>query len=155
YIDDKGDFYFPLPKDELQKIAVARLRDYISSRTDFDVRVFNNFYYNCWKEKDRQNHVILLEDANKLVGDYIEKFPEGYLRFTIRSKNIPHLDEEYVFETFTYQYIGSWEKFKQFLNKTVKGNKEFSNIVEYFDNFEKAIYDIFRSESIPKWVEMD
>src|SRR5690606_9723236 len=141
YIDGKDDFFFPLSKDELQTIAISRLQNYIDTRTKFDVRVFNNFYYNCWKDKDDHDRVIILDQANKLVKEYIEKYPEDYLRFTIRSKYTPHLDEQYVFEPFTKQYFGSWEEFKSFLAKTAAKTSEFSEMGRYFEAFEKANYD--------------
>ncbi len=155
YIDDKNDFFFPLSKDELQQIALSRLRNYIGSRSQFDVRVFNNFYYNIWQDKDDHDRVIILDEANRLAKEYIEKYPEDYLRFTIRSKYTPHLDEHYVFEPFTKQYFGSWEEFKSFLAKTVAKTSEFSEMVRYFEAFEKANYDGFQSVSIPQWIEMD
>jgi hypothetical protein len=65
------------------------------------------------------------------------------------------MDEEYVFEPFTNQYFGSWGDFKLFLNKVAKENIEFSEMIEYFENFEKQNYGSFRTESIPKWIEFD
>lgn len=155
YIDGKNDFFFPLSKDELQQIVLARLKSYIDSRTQFDIRVFNNLYYNCWKDKDDHDRVIILDQANKLVREYIEKYPVDYLRFTIRSKYTPHLDEEYVFEPFTKQYFGSWDEFKSFLAKTAQKVPEFSEMVGFFSAFEKAGYDGFQSKSIPQWIEVD
>ena len=155
YIDSKNDFFFPLSKDKLQQIAIRRLKNYIDSRTQFDTRVFSNFYYNCWKDKDDHDRVIILDEANKLVKEYIERYPEGYLRFTIRSKYTPLLDEQYVFEPFTQQYFGSWEEFKAFLAKTAERMPEFSEMIGYFSAFEKAGYDGFQSRSIPQWIAMD
>lgn len=155
YIDERDTLFFPLSKDELQKIAVTRLRDYVNSRNEFDVRVFHNFYYNCWADKDDDDRVIILEEANKLVREYIERYPEGYLRFTIRSKYTPHLDEHYVFEPFTQQYFGSWGNFKEFLIGVTEKNGEFAEMIEYFKKYEKANYDGFQSKSVPQWIEMD
>jgi len=154
YLNNK-EFYFPLSKEKLQEISVSRLKQYIESRKEFDIRVFNIFYYNCWKEIGQGNSVILLDEANRLVKEYIDRYPFDYLRFTIRSKSTPHLDDEYVFEPFIPQYFGSWPNFEAFLNEKVKENSEFEEMIKYFDDFKRNTYAHFYSDKIPKWIEQD
>lgn len=154
YIDEE-DFKFPTSKDELQRISVKRLTEYIESRKDFDKRVFDTFYYNCWEGKTKDNHVVLLSEANKVVRSYINKYPTDYLRFVIRSKYSPHIDNEYVFEPFIPQYFGDWDAFEKFLFEVAEKNKGFASMLSYFEQFKASGYKSFYSKEIPEWIDID
>lgn len=154
YIDKSENFYFPLTKEELQRIAVKRLLGFINSRNEFDIRVFNLFYYNCWSGKTTSNNVLIADLANRLIRRYIDKFPTDYLRFVIRSRNTPHFDNEFVFEPFAHQYFGSWEKFESFLIDSINRHSEFIDIHDYFQKFKSNRYEYFVADSIP-WIEAD
>ncbi|MBS1507974.1 MAG: hypothetical protein JSS79_15140 [Bacteroidetes bacterium] len=154
YIDKPSDFYFPLDKATLQSISVQRLRQYIESRSEFDVRVFNYFYYNCWYAKTENDRVLILDSANDIILKYILRFPDEYLRFTIRSKFTPHLDEQYTFEPFTPQYFGSWDNFQSFLTERAKVNPEFQVMLKFFEEFKVSNYEFFFAKMVP-WIEAD
>ena len=156
YIDDKEkSFFFPLTKEDLQQISIDRLARFIHTRNRFDIRVFNRFYYNCWDSKTERNEIVPMQQANKLVKDYIDKYPEDYLRFTVRSKYTPHLDNMYVFEPFAKHYFGSWDQFEMFIEKQAKANPEFIIMVKYFEDFKKKKYTEFVTEELPPWIELD
>ena len=151
---DSESFTWPIKKEDLQQIAIERLRLYITTRNSFDVRAFNYFYYNCWKGK-KNDHVLIMDEANEIIKEYIDAFPEDYLRFIIRPKYSPHIDETYVFEPFIPQYFGSWEAFKQFLYIISKTNSEFEIMIKYFLDFEASNFEMFHSEKLPIWLELD
>jgi hypothetical protein len=155
YIDNKTDFYFPLDKLEVQKISLERLKQFLGSRSEFDTRVFIFFYYNCWSSKTTESKVVILEDANKLVYEYINKYPLDYLRWAIRPRSTPHMDNEYVFEPFTYQYFDDWDNFEKFLNSHARDKVEFSPMLKFFDDFKQSKYTLFYSEETPQWIEAD
>lgn len=154
YIDNRN-YYFPLSKSEIQTIAINRLRDFMSSRPAFDVRVFNAFYYNCWETKSEDSTIIMIAEANEILLNYIKNHQKDYLRFTIRSKYTPHLDNEYTFEPFTYQYFGSWDNFEKFLRKKASRDREFLKMVEYFESFKKNNYEMFYTEDSLPWIGAD
>lgn len=147
--------YFPLSKEELQAISVKRLTMYVAEKEAFDTRVFNLFYYNCWESKDSNDRVRILSEANKIILEYILKYPKDYLRFTIRPKYGPHLDGLFVFEPFTPQYFGTWDAFEDFLKEIAENDQEFKEMIGYFVDFKKNSFSEFYSESPPKWISSD
>lgn len=168
YIDGTEQF-FPLSKVECQAIAVNRLREFTNSRREFDRRVFEFFYYNCWESKENDN-VILMKEADEVVLGHINKYPTQYLRFVIRSLSTPNIDSEYTFEPFIPQYFGSWDAFEEFLNMTVQASKmatdeveadlktfksEFDPLLDYYKLFKASGYRSFASEKAPPWIEID
>ncbi|GHN02515.1 hypothetical protein WSM22_40040 [Cytophagales bacterium WSM2-2] len=155
YIDNEKNFYFPLDKKELQEIAIDRLKQFVVSRSDFDTRVFVMFYYNCWADKTTENKVTIMNEANIIVLDYLKKFPQDYLRWVVRSRSTPHIDNEFVFEPFTYQYFGGWENFEKFLREIAGGIDEFKQLIDFYEKFKKSNYNFFFSEEIPPWIEVD
>jgi len=154
YIDNP-DFYFPISKTELQKHSLERLSRFIETRIEFDVRVFTLFYYNCWSEKGQGDKVIILEEANSIIGKYIERYPKEYLRYTIRPKFSPQIDGEYVFEPFTPQYFKNWDSFEEFLNKYALIDEEFKPMLGFFAEFKKSNYTSFYSEYLIPWIEIN
>ncbi|MEQ8361541.1 MAG: hypothetical protein RH948_01665 [Cyclobacteriaceae bacterium] len=154
YIDDIPDFTFPLSKMLLQEISVKRLKEFVDTRKQFDVRVFNLFYYNCWSGKTPDNNIILLGKAHDVVRGHVEQFPYDFLRFVVRSRSAPHLDEEYVFEPFIPQYFGSWDKFEKFLHVKAEENDEFKLLVNFFNDFKKSERNVFHSEEMPPWIDI-
>lgn len=155
YIDKPDKYYFPLPKNAVEEIALSRLKRFIDSRSKFDTRVFWLFYYNCWSGKTDDDHVILMESASKLVLDYVKVFPIDYLRFVIRSKYGSHLDDAFVFEPFAKSYFGSWEEFGKFISEVASHHNEFVEMVQYFADFKQSGYEEFHARPIPKWIEVD
>jgi hypothetical protein len=153
YIDKGQTFEFPVSKTRLQEISLQRLTRYEESRNEFDIRVFNLFYYNCWKEKGSHDNVIILDEANNIVRKHIEKFPEAYLRFTVRPKYTPHIDGEYVFEPFLKQYFGEWKVFEDFLRGHASKNSEFDVLIGYYEQFKKNEFKSFHSEENMPWID--
>jgi hypothetical protein len=155
YIDKVKDFYFPIDQKELQTISVQRLKDFIESRSGFDIRVFNNFYYNCWDSKTNDKRVIILDEANKLVKTYIDMYPSEYLKFVIRPKYSPMVDGAYVFEPFIIQYFKTWSEFESFLRKEASKDSQFNKMIKFFEDYKASNYSEFHLDFIPDWIEVD
>jgi hypothetical protein len=154
YIDKTEGFYFPLSEDRARTICTTRLLQFVGTRTKFDVRVFNLFYYNCWAGFSNGRQVVLTAEANTCVLEHVTKFPEDYLRWTIRPKSTPMIDGFYAFEPFTNQYFDGWDKFELFLKSKVMENDEFGPLLKYFYDFKVSGFQHFFSDEIPKWLEV-
>lgn len=151
---NREQFTWPIGKGELQKISIERLRQFVSTTQEFDIRAFGYFYHNCWKEKQNE-HVIILEEANEIIAEYISIYPDDFLRYTIRAKFGPHIDGSYVFEPFTPQYFGSWDNFEKFLKNRAEENNEFTSMLKFYEDFKRNSFDSFYTSDIPIWIELD
>lgn len=154
---ENDKFWFPLSKKELQEIAVKYLKHFIDSRTKFDIRVFNLFYYNCWDSIDLSlnRKVNILKQANEIIREYIFKYQIDFLRFVIRATTEPIIEPYYTFEPYIPEYFNGWSEFEDFLNANAKENSEFIKMVEYFSEFKKLSYINFFSANPPEWIEID
>lgn len=150
---DYANKFFPMTREELLSTSLIRLRKFIRSRSEFDIRVFTLFYYHCIRDVDVSGKISLIELAGMEVRKYLQKYPIEYLRFVIRPKH-GTAAKLYVFDPFIPEYFGSWEKFEIFLGDAVaQGADEFTTMLLHFENFSNSGYKEFESENPPIWLE--
>jgi hypothetical protein len=153
YINDEG-FKFLLSKKELQDISVEALKEFVKEKKYFDSRAFDLFYYNCIDTINQETYETrLLDEANKTIRSYIERFPIDYFRFSIRPTIYPL---EYIFEPFTDEYFKSWDEFKMFIENVDGNSEELDFLKEYFQKFESMNHQKFNLiDNLPYCLEID
>ncbi|GAB3569318.1 hypothetical protein GCM10027578_23480 [Spirosoma luteolum] len=129
-----------LEVQEVKQMLLTVMEETIKSEPENESKIKQLYTFNWDTVSSETRRINFHPSANLMMKSYLESHYTEFIKYAIRSKYTPPMENEYVFDPTIPQIFGSYSDFKIFLNELPNSAcKKF--LLEKFEEYEQNNYN--------------